>query len=268
MLRPMKRFLSIVMTAFTLALAGCASPLVFTRPVVLLGEVHDNAAQHAMRLRAIKTWLAQGARPVLLMEQFDRTRQADIDRLRARATPPSADELIDAGSPGRKGWDWTFYKPFIELALEYKLQIKAVNVGRDEARVVIRDGLAAAGFDAHVPADILQSQTAAVQDSHCGMIGPPMAARMALAQVARDQFMAREIEAQGAGDVLLLAGNGHVRKDIGVVRWLSPATRARAETIGVLEDGANRAHAYDSTIFTPPQPRSDPCATMKPPAPR
>ena len=271
MFAPMKLWISIAIAAiaaFTLALGGCASPLAFTRPVVLLGEVHDNAAQHALRLRAVQDWLAQGARPALLMEQFDRTRQADIDRLRTHATQPSADAVIDAGRPGRQGWDWAYYKPFIELALKNKLPIVAVNVGRDEALTVIREGLSAAGFDDRVPPQVLQAQTTVVQNSHCGMIDEKMAARMALAQVARDQFMARAIEAQGGGEVLLLAGNGHVRKDIGVAQWLSPATRAHTQAIGVLEDGSENAQAYDSAVFTPAQPRSDPCATMKPPATR
>lgn len=267
-LHPIKLWISIAIAALVLLLSGCATPIVFTRPVVLLGEVHDNAAQHAMRLRAFQGWLAQGVRPALLMEQFDRTHQADIDRLRAHSTPPSADELIDAGSPGRKGWDWTFYKPFIELALKYQLPIIAANVGRDEARTVMRDGLSAAGFDERVPPQVLQAQTAAVQDSHCGMIAAKMAGSMALAQVARDQFMARQIEAQGAGEVLLLAGNGHVRKDIGVMQWLGTATRARTQAIGVLEEGDERVHDYDRVVFTSAQPRSDPCATMKPPSTR
>jgi uncharacterized iron-regulated protein len=268
MVAAMKLLIAIAMFACVALLGGCATPLAFTRPVVLLGEVHDNAAQHALRLRALETWLAQGARPALLMEQFDRDRQADIDRVRARATLATADELIDVGSPGRKGWDWALYKPYIELALQYKLPIKAVNVGRDEARKVMREGLSAAGFDEHVPADVVQAQTAAVLDSHCGMIDAQMAARMALAQVARDQSMARAIDAYAAGEVLLLAGNGHVRKDIGVVRWLSPAARARTQAIGVLEDGDERTPAYDLFVFTPPQPRADPCAMMKAPATR
>jgi hypothetical protein len=45
------------------------------RPWCLLGEVHDNAAQHALRLRAFEALLATGARPALAMEQFDRNRQ-------------------------------------------------------------------------------------------------------------------------------------------------------------------------------------------------
>jgi len=52
-------------------LAACAHPplaeLHFERPVVLLGEVHDNAAQHALRLRAFEARLATCARPALVM---------------------------------------------------------------------------------------------------------------------------------------------------------------------------------------------------------
>ena len=66
-----------------LLLVGCAgmpttSELALNKPVVLLGEVHDNAAQHALRLRAFEALLAGGARPALALEQFDRNRQADI----------------------------------------------------------------------------------------------------------------------------------------------------------------------------------------------
>src|SRR5207344_3579132 len=53
-------------------------------PLLLLGEVHDNAQQHALRQRAFEALLKTGARPALLMEQFDRERQADIDQARAQ----------------------------------------------------------------------------------------------------------------------------------------------------------------------------------------
>ena len=64
--------------------AACASPaqqaLRFSQPLVLLGEVHDNAAQHALRLRAFEAHLAAGARPALALEQLDREHQVAIDR--------------------------------------------------------------------------------------------------------------------------------------------------------------------------------------------
>ena len=49
---------------------------------------------------------------------------------------------------------------------------------------------------------------------------------MVKAQIARDVWMARVVDQQAARGVVLLAGNGHVRKDIGVPRWLTTAPTA------------------------------------------
>jgi hypothetical protein len=88
--------------------------------------------------------------------------------------------------------------------------------------------------------------------------------------VARDQAMARAVDAQAEGGraVLLLAGNGHVRIDAGAPRWLSPATRSRSEAIGVLEADPGQAPdpaelaQFDRVVFTAVQQRSDPCLDM------
>jgi uncharacterized iron-regulated protein len=241
------------------ALAPTPAPaLTLDRPVVLLGEVHDNATQHALRLRAFAALLARGARPALVMEQFDRQHQAAIDARRAETPPPDADAVIAAGRGG-PGWQWAHYRPFVALALAHGLPIVAANVGRAEARAVMRDGLAAHGFDADVPAPVLQAHAEAIEAGHCGMVDAALARRMALAQVARDQAMARALQAQGARGAVLLAGNGHVRTDIGAPFWLDPVTRARSEAVGLVEAG-DPTTAYDRVVVTPPQPRPDPCA--------
>jgi uncharacterized iron-regulated protein len=253
---------TITFTACATAPGGLPAGLQALPTVVLLGEVHDNARQHALRLRAFEGLLATGARPALAMEQFDRDRQPQIDRLLAATPRPDADALIAAAS-GRNPWDWRFYRPFVALALQHGLPIIAANVSRDEARQVMRQGLAATGFDASVPDTMLQAHARGIEDSHCGAIDAATARRMALAQVARDQFMARVVESQAPRGVVLLAGNGHVRTDIGVPFWLSPATRARGIAVGLLEDGDSAAN-YDRVVFTAPQPRPDPCAAMSP----
>ncbi len=271
-----------------LGLAGCAQPLPlalqFDQPIVLLGEVHDNAAQHALRLKAVSAWLGRGARPTVVMEQLDRDRQGALDALRApgargEGPPPDADAVIAAA--GGKGWNWAFYRPFIALALRYRLPLVAANVPRDEARQVIEQGLAASGYDPDLPPGLVDTLTPEILASHCGMIDAAMARKMTLAQVARDQSMARAVEAAAAhgqrtsaasaaplagdGQVLLLAGDGHVRTDTGVPRWLSPATRARSESVGLLEQGASPADQapYDHVVLTAAQPRPDPCAAMR-----
>jgi uncharacterized iron-regulated protein len=234
--------------------------------VVLLGEVHDNANQHALRLQALREALASGLRPVLAMEQIDRERQPALDRLLAQRPRPDADAVIAlARGPGpvtASGWDWSLYRPYIDVALAHGLPIAAANVSREDARRVMREGLAATGFDAKVPAAVLSELAEGIEASHCGMLDTATAQRMALAQVARDQFMARVVEAHAAQGVVLLAGNGHVRTDIGAPRWLSPATRARSEAIGVLETG-DEGTAYDRRVFTEGQPRPDPCEAMR-----
>src|SRR5438270_13195976 len=48
--------------------------------IVLLGEVHDNAVQHALRAAALRQWVGQGARPAIALEQFDREHQPDSER--------------------------------------------------------------------------------------------------------------------------------------------------------------------------------------------
>src|SRR6187455_3772340 len=99
--------------------------------LVLLGEVHDNAEQHRLRLDALQRAFASGWRPAIAMEQFDREHQADIDRAR-RERPGDAQHLIDAasssGARAGAGWNWTFYKPFVELALRYDLPLIAANL--------------------------------------------------------------------------------------------------------------------------------------------
>lgn len=234
-----------------------------SRPIVLLGEVHDNAEQHALRAQGLRELLASGARPALLMEQFDREHQADIDK--AMAQPgATADDVIKAAGAQVAGWDWPLYRPFIDLALEYRLPLVAANVSRADARRVSQEGLAATGFDATVPAGITSYQTQTILASHCGMLNEAQARRMATAQVARDQFMARKLNEYAARGAVLLAGNGHVRNDVGVPTWLSPAVRQRSVGIGLLESGEPGAEAYDRVITTAaPAARSDPCEGMR-----
>lgn len=241
------------------ALGACAAPpLQLQRPVVLLGEVHDNAAAHALRLAAFEAVLARGERPALVMEQFDRERQGALDA--ARAAGGDAAALIAAA--GGPGWNWDFYRPFVAAALRAGVPIVAANVSRADARVVMREGLAAQGFDADVPAAVLDVLAGEIEGSHCGQLDAATARRMALAQVARDQSMARALEAHAGGGAVLLAGNGHVRTDVGAPRWLSAATRARSEAIGVVEAG-DATTAFDRRVEVPRQPRPDPCAAMR-----
>ena len=281
----MQRFL-VVLMALGLALAvdrACAAAIeieatpaalaraVLKQRVVLLGETHDNATQHALRADALRRALAGGARPALAFEQFDRDRQADIDRAR-KARPHDADYLI-AEAHGDPAWNWTYYRPLVALALEYELPIVAANLSRGDAMRVATRGFPAL-FDARMraelkldalPEDVVRKQVDAVASGHCDLLPRDQVQPLAHAQIARDIVMARTLERYAERGVVLLAGNGHVRRDIGVGRWLA---NTRSLSIAMLErddDGSapDVTDRFDAYVITDAAKRDDPCVELE-----
>ena len=280
----------LLIAAFTLALTGCAvtgdrasgaAALADELPrhaVVLLGEVHDNPHHHRLRHEALRIAVERGYRPALLMEQFDRESQPAIERAR-RERPGDAGYLIALAAPaptrpGVSGWHWPFYKPFVELALKHDLPIIAANASRADLMRVAKDGFAALfspdelqrlQLDQPVPSGINSAQEREIASGHCNALPPAALAPMARAQIARDAFMALKIDERKAGGAILLAGNSHVRRDIGVPRWLRPDSTVYV--VGYLEapaDGATAANRarYDHAVITPAAERPDPCAAF------
>jgi len=236
--------------------------------VLLLGEVHDNRAGHLQRYEELRQRVEAGWRPVIAMEQFDRQ---DQDLLNA-----AQNGCMDAGCVirvmDRKGWDWQQYYNILQLALDHKLPLVAVNLSRADASKVVRDGLASS-FDAQtvaeyrlgepVSADWRKAQEREIQAGHCNMVPAMMLPGMVDAQMARDVWMAKLIRDQQPRDVVLIAGNGHVRKDIGVPRWLATyGAKLTIETIGYVEGGAAKGQ-FDEVKVVPAVKRPDPCAKFK-----
>lgn len=266
-------------------LAGCATPPpldgerlaveLARRPVVLLGEVHDNVVQHRVRADALRRLLEGGARPAIAFEQFDRERQADIDRAR-REPPPEgrtlADHVIAQARASKDSWDWVRYRPFVELALQYDLPIVAANLSRSAAARVAREGPNAVFTDAERAElaldrfdDILAKHEQVVQVGHCNMLPKSALPGMARAQIARDAVLAKSLRPYLARGVILLTGNGHARRDIGVPRHLAAEDQPRAWSIGLLEEGnEERSRLFDVALVSPEQDRPDPCAALMP----
>lgn len=269
---------ALTLTLLLLALAGCAgrkpaAPPVSAAPeanpqVLLLGEVHDNSQGHRLRFEELRKRVDAGWRPAIAMEQFDRDSQALLDEAQ-KGCLDAACVIQVVGGPK---WDWQQYYPLIDMAIEYHLPLVAANLSRADASVVVRNGVASS-FDARavadyhlaqpLPADIRSGQQQEIVQGHCGMLPDFMVGGMVDAQVARDIWMAKLILAQRPRDVVLIAGNGHVRKDIGVARWLAVADPAlTVRSIGYLEGDAP-AGAYDATRKLAALTRPDPCAELK-----
>jgi uncharacterized iron-regulated protein len=245
------------------------------RRIVLLGEVHDNGAQHALRVDALRRLVEAGARPAIAFEQLDRDRQAEIDRLR-RDQPGDVDALAALGA---RNWEWRHYKPFLQLAVDYGLPIVAANLSRADAIKVSTQGWSAV-FDAadqealglgRLPVEFVAAHDQAVKQGHCNLLPPESVSALARAQIARDITLARSLRSYAERGVVLLTGNGHARRDIGVPYWLSAEDRRDLVAIALLEADRSETRAkadggsppYDAIIETVAATRPDPCAALR-----
>nr|WP_256503760.1 ChaN family lipoprotein [Cupriavidus sp. WGtm5] len=257
--------------------AGCAAPgpapsalsAAFAgKSYVLLGEVHDNAAGQQQRLEALTRAIEQGWRPAIAMEQFDRERQADIDRAR-RERPRDADYLIAQAGGG--AWQWPLYQPVVALALQYDLPLVAANLSRADAAKIVRGGLdrlfsaderQQLGLTGALPPDLVAAQTAVLDRGHCGNFPKAMLPGMLAAQAARDAVMAQALRPYAGRGAVLIAGNGHVRRDVGVPRWLG-GDAGQALSIGYVENAPEEGK-FDRAVVVPAVERKDPCLQAKP----
>lgn len=264
-----------------------------TADFLLLGEVHDNVEQHYLRLR----WLEQLAEVhpfALALEQFDADRQPALELARAaEASAPDdlamrARRIAQAAGFDFDGWDWDLYRPAIELALRRDLPLVAANLSSaDTARVAQRRAPAAPPPPGWREAET-EAMRASIRAGHCALLPEPAVDAMALAQRTRDARIARALvdaQARTGLPVVLLAGNGHLRRDIGVPLHLAGLRpHAQVVSIGLLETGdtdsgdtatpddeaAAPVHVnsgaganFDFAVRTAPQPREDPCTALR-----
>jgi len=247
---------------------AAAAPGPSNPQVLLLGEVHDNGQGHKQRFEELKRRVEAGWRPVIAMEQFDRDKQPQLDSAQKGCLDAGCLIKVMKGP----GWDWQLYYPLIQLALDNHLPLIAANLSRSEASRVVRDGVASS-FDAGtvsaykldrpLPIELRKAQEREIREGHCDMLPDMMVPGMVDAQVARDIWMAKLIREQQPRDVVLIAGNGHVRKDIGVPRWLNAVEpRLTVRSIGYVEPGQMRL-PFDEVRKLDVQKREDPCAKFK-----
>lgn len=242
--------------------------------LVLLGELHDRPALHAARLAVLRTALEAGWRPAIVMEQFDTDRQSAIDQAR-RERPADPDHLLERLHDS--GWDWQFYRPVVALAYRYDLPLVAGNLARTQASRLVRTDTrevfeparhAALRLDKPIDPAWRAAQQRVIEVGHCGALPARLLPGMARAQFARDAVMAELLRRHGTRGAVLLAGNGHVRRDLGVPRWLDDLPAGRVFAVGFIEPGAADGAAFDAVVVQadtrPAAQRQDPCAGLVP----
>ncbi|MFP4682853.1 MAG: ChaN family lipoprotein [Ectothiorhodospira sp.] len=249
---------------------------------VLLGEVHDNPDHHRLHGKVLE-WLArgEGEGPGVAFEIFDRGQQPLIDRLRAEGVR-DADHLARETEVAARHWPWPLYRPLVQWVLDRDLPLAAANLSAQRASRIAREGqeavlggeqVRALGLDRPLPAAAGRRLVEDILEAHCGYLPADRVEGMVQAQRARDALMARALQALSVRPAVLVAGNGHVRRDYGVPVHLSRADEDEGLSVGFLEVTQDRRRMadygdglqgrYDIVWFTPRARGNDPCEDFR-----
>jgi uncharacterized iron-regulated protein len=238
---------------------------------VLLGEYHDNSYDHRLRGAMIT---ASARHPAIVFEQFAHT-TAPIP---LPVAGESMEDWLDHHGFDRKGWRWPLHQPVVDAAIADGRSLWGSGLSRDTVRPVVLNGLDAApgwlqGLLHQSPLDSVAQAAIDKEllDGHCGKLPLSMYPGMRAAQEVRDASMTQALLDAGAtGAAWLIAGNGHVRTDMGVPRLLKNAAPTKSmlvvgflerDTTGAMPTVAER-RLYGVVVVTPATVREDPCAGM------
>jgi len=200
--------------------------------VVLLGEIHTSAADHAWQLATLER-LARGGRPLALgLEMVPAARQGPLSRF-ASGQLTEAEVLAAVDWPAIWGHDPELYLPLLRWARRQRVPLVALNVEPDVVRRVRRQGLAAVPPGAReaigqpAPAGMAyRERLRTAWRAHQPQPLPPGSAaaadleRFIDSQLLRDRGMAERLAAARRRDptrlLVVLLGRGHWEGEDGV----------------------------------------------------
>jgi uncharacterized iron-regulated protein len=177
------------------------------------------------------------------------------------ARDANAQQVRDALHWNDSGWPWARYAPVVMAAVSRGIPVLGANLPNSAMRPSMGD----TRFDDHLSGPALARQRDAIRIGHCDLLPEDRLMPMVRVQLARDASMAGAIkDALVPGKtVLLIAGGGHVLRDVGVPTHLPAALKARsvlAVAGSVREDAAGQADWIWETAGLAPR---DYCAELR-----
>ena len=188
----------------------------------------------------------------------------------------AATDVLLVGEQHNAGWPWAHYGPVVMAAVRAGVPVVGANLPRAQMRAAMQDSTQ----DVRLPAPQLAEQEERIRTGHCNALPGSQIRPMTRVLIARGLAMADTVTGArppGRG-VLLVAGNGHVARGLGVpvhlatdieVKVLSAqAAPALAATKTEATEPSPDLRDGDLRWPTPPVPPPDHCAAFRVPAPR
>nr|AOO54666.1 putative iron-regulated protein [uncultured bacterium] len=247
--------------------AGLVAGLADTR-VVFIGETHTRMADHRLQLQLIEALHRQHPDLAIGMEMFPTSSQAALDSY--SSGDPAMDERgFLKASRYFQVWsqDYRYYRDIITFARSRKIPLVGLNLDQEVTRTVFRTGSTEAlpdGVRKALPVDRDLSlpgyadNLAAVHGMHqSGGHGSGSLAGFIQAQALWDEAMAENIagylKRHPGRRMVILAGNQHTRKDIGIPPRLARRLQLSQATVTSIQADGSAADlaATADFVFSP-----------------
>lgn len=223
---------------------------------LLLGEQHDAPEHQRWEADSVR-WLAERGRlAALVIEMAEAGTGTD-------GLPPDANaaQVYAALRWNEAAWPWERYRAVIMAAVAAGVPVRGGNLPRSRMRAAMQDE----ALDRHLPPAALALQRNAIEEGHCGLLPADRVMPMVRIQLARDASMAQAVQQarQEGRTVLLAAGWGHVRRDLGVPTWLPANFNAK---VAIAQAGQARAAIESEANYIHPTPALAPrdhCAELR-----
>ncbi len=229
---------------------------------IILGELHDNAEHHALQEAVLRELHRRGWLQQIAMEMLQPYQQGAADRAVQEGITDMRE--LNTQLQWQNGWDWELYGPIVSWATATGVPLVAANIDPGE-RKMMRE------YPARLSHKLLGDSGQKIhlqrlREAHCQMLDDAALERMLRVQIARDARMANRLSTSKG--TVLLAGNWHARKDIGVPHFLELIRPgAKVMVLGALERSdlsLAQPSIYDIVWVTEALDRTDPCAMDKP----
>jgi len=232
-------------------------------PRVLIGEQHDNPDHHALQLWLLQALEQRRDQGSLLLEMLEPSQQPAVTRTRQQLAAGSEPASLAESLAWQEGWPWALYGDLVGHAVRKGYPLLAANLDRQEVMGIFRSPPPLSGRASN-QSTVHQRLIEQLRESHCGMLGDDRLPGMLAVQLQRDRRMA-EVLLQAPQPALLLAGNFHVRRDLGVPLHLQDLERDAQEKVVLLIPAGQPvdAHMADYVWFTAAPPEQDYCARFR-----
>lgn len=195
--------------------------------LLLLGEQHDQPGHQAWEAATVAQLAREGRLAALVLEMAPAG--GSTEGLAADASDEQARAALHwQQGAAQGGWPWEVYGPVVMAAVRARVPVLGGNLPRDQIKTAMQEWQ----LDGHLSPGAWKQQLQAIDRGHCGLLPESQWAPMARVQLARDRSLARvaiaastkyaRSPAAGAArlQVLIVSGNGHARRDLGIPTWL------------------------------------------------